>query len=413
MKLHVKHLLISIKLSCIKKTDKDVLFMLTTDNEIASLSKRVNDVINKAIEHNKIVGTVTLINKDGKLIYRNAAGYADREEKIKMHEDSIFRMASVTKPIVSAAALILISKGIIRIDDPVTKWIPEFQPSLINGVKPKITIKHLLTHTAGLTYGFLEPEGGGAYKKAGVSDGMDLSRISLEENLKRLSTTPLLYEPGTNWGYSIAVDVLGAVISRAYGKPLPDLIKYQITDPLKMINTSFEVKDQQRLVTQYVSDSPIPRRMGDKEIVPVFEGTAGIIFEPDRVFDNTAFPSGGSGMNGTADDFMSFLEELRVGTRLLSSDLKKEMTKIQTGDLSLTSWPGRGFGLGFTILKDPREAKTKESIGTWRLGGAYGHSWFVDPKEKLTVVSFTNTAFEGMSGQFTVDLCDAVYGELK
>lgn len=383
--------------------------MLTTDKDIIGLSKRVDEVINKAIENNKIIGTVTLVSKDGDLIYKRVAGYADREEKTKMEQDSIFRLASVTKPIVSAAALVLVSKEIIDLDDPITKWLPDFQPRLMNGVKPTITVKHLLTHTAGLTYGFLEPEGGGAYKKAGVSDGMNLSGLSLEENSQRLSTAPLLYAPGTNWGYSIAVDVLGAVISKAYGASLQTLIKTLITDPLKMANTSFDVIDKQRIVTQYLSSSPIPKRMGDKEVAQVFEGTAGIVFEPARAFDTSAFPSGGSGMNGTAEDFLYFLEELRSGNSLLPNDIKNEMTKIQTGNLPLAGWPGRGFGLGFTILKDPKEANTKESIGTWRLGGAYGHSWFVDPIEKLTVVSFTNTAFEGMDGQFTVDLTDAIY----
>ncbi|HHY2677173.1 serine hydrolase domain-containing protein [Bacillus toyonensis] len=383
--------------------------MLTRDKDIAGLSKRVDEVINKAIEDNKIIGTVTLICKDGNFIYKNVAGYADREEKTKMELDSIFRLASVTKPIVSAAALVLVSKKIIGLDDPVTKWLPDFQPRLMNGDKPSITIRHLLTHTAGLTYGFLEPEGG-AYKKAGVSDGMDLSGLSLKENLKRLSSAPLLYKPGTNWGYSISVDVLGAVISKAYEDSLQTLIKTLITDPLKMTNTSFNVIDKQKIVTQYLSCSPIPKRMGDKEVAQLFEGTAGIVFEPARAFDTSAFPSGGSGMNGTAEDFLYFLEELRAGDFLLPKDIKNEITKIQTGNLPLTGWPGRGFGLGFTILKDPKEANTKESIGTWRLGGAYGHSWFVDPIEKLTVVSFTNTAFEGMDGQFTVDLTDAIYG---
>ncbi|PEM40136.1 serine hydrolase domain-containing protein [Bacillus toyonensis] len=383
--------------------------MLTTDKDIIGLSKRVDEVINKAIENNKIIGTVTLISKNGDLIYKRVAGYADREEKIKMDQDSIFRLASVTKPIVSAAALVLVSKEIIGLDDPITKWLPEFQPQLMNGDKPTITVRHLLTHTAGLTYGFLEPEEGGAYKKARVSDGMNLSGISLEENLQRLSTVPLLYAPGTNWSYSIAVDVLGAVISKAYGDSLQTLIKTLITVPLKMMNTSFNVIDRQRIVTQYLSSSPIPKRMGDKEVAQVFEGTAGIVFEPARAFDTSAFPSGGSGMNGTAEDFLYFLEELRSGNSLLPNDIKNEMTKIQTGNLPLVGWPGRGFSLGFTILKDPKEANTKESIGTWRLGGAYGHSWFVDPIEKLTVVSFTNTAFEGMDGQFTVDLTDAIY----
>jgi CubicO group peptidase (beta-lactamase class C family) len=384
--------------------------MLTTDKDIMGLSKRVDEVINKAIENNKIVGTVTLVSKDGDLIYKRVAGYANREEKTKMEQDSIFRLASVTKPIVSAAALVLVSKEIIGLDDPINKWLPEFQPRLLNGDKPTITVRHLLTHSAGLTYGFLEPEGGGAYKKAGVSDGMNLSGLSLEENLQRLSSAPLLYAPGTDWGYSIAVDVLGAVISKAYGDSLQTLIKTLITDPLKMANTSFDVKDNQRIVTQYLSSSPIPKRMGDKEVAQVFEGTAGIVFEPARAFDTSAFPSGGSGMNGAAEDFLYFLEELRSGDSLLPNDIKNEMTKIQTGNLPLASWPGRGFGLGFTILKNPKEANTKESIGTWRLGGAYGHSWFVDPIEKLTVVSFTNTAFEGMAGQFTVDLTDAIYG---
>lgn len=383
--------------------------MLTTNKDNTGMSKRVDEVINKAIENNKIVGTVTLVSRDGDLIYKRVAGYANREEKTKMEQDSIFRLASVTKPIVSAAALVLVSKNIIGLDDPITKWLPEFQPRLINGDKPIITVRHLLTHSAGLTYGFLESEGGGAYKKAGVSDGMNLSGLSLEENLQRLSSAPLLYAPGTAWGYSIAVDVLGAVISKAYGDSLQSLVRTLITDPLKMTDTSFNVVDKQRIVTQYLSSTRIPKKMDDKEVAQVFEGTAGIVFEPARAFDTSAFPSGGSGMNGTAEDFLYFLEELRSGNFLLPNDIKNEMTKIQTGNLPLDGWPGRGFGLGFTILRDPKESNTKESIGSWRLGGAYGHSWFVDPIEKLTVVSFTNTAFEGMDGQFTVDLTDAIY----
>lgn len=383
--------------------------MLTTNKDNTGMSKRVDEVINKAIENNKIVGTVTLVSRDGDLIYKRVAGYANREEKTKMEQDSIFRLASVTKPIVSAAALVLVSKNIIGLDDPITKWLPEFQPRLINGDKPIITVRHLLTHSAGLTYGFLESEGGGAYKKAGVSDGMNLSGLSLEENLQRLSSAPLLYAPGTAWGYSIAVDVLGAVISKAYGDSLQSLVRTLITDPLKMTDTSFNVVDKQRIVTQYLSSTRIPKKMDDKEVAQVFEGTADIVFEPARAFDTSAFPSGGSGMNGTAEDFLYFLEELRSGNFLLPNDIKNEMTKIQTGNLPLDGWPGRGFGLGFTILRDPKESNTKESIGSWRLGGAYGHSWFVDPIEKLTVVSFTNTAFEGMDGQFTVDLTDAIY----
>ncbi|MGP7817329.1 serine hydrolase domain-containing protein [Niallia sp. 01092] len=382
--------------------------MFATDKEISLLNDRVDQVINDSILSNNIVGTVTIVSKGGEIVYKRAAGYADREENKEMKEDSIFRLSSVTKPMVSAAALILVSKGIIQLEDEITKWLPYFQPKLLNGDKAKITIRHLLSHTAGLTYGFLEQEGG-AYKKAGVSDGMDRSGLSLEENMYRLSTVPLLYSPGTKWGYSIATDVLGAVISKATNTSLPALVKSYITEPLNMIDTTFHVKDNNRIVTPYLSGSPIPKRMEEIEIAQVFEGTAGIKFEPARSFDKDAFPSGGSGMNGSALDFIKFLEELRAGESLIPAEIKKEMLRIQTGDLDLDNWPGRGFGLGFTILKNPKEANTKESIGTWRLGGAYGHSWFVDPIKEITVVSFTNTAFEGMAGQFTIDLCNAVY----
>jgi CubicO group peptidase (beta-lactamase class C family) len=116
-------------------------------------------------------------------------------------------------------------------------------------------------------------------------------------------------------------------------------------------------------------------------------------------------------MIGSAKDFMRLLETLRNGGNpLLSEEWVREMGTIQTGNLPLAGWPGRGFGLGFTVLQNPDESGTAESPGTWRLGGAYGHSWFVDPTLRLSVVAFTNTAFEGMSGPFTTELCQAIYG---
>lgn len=119
-------------------------------------------------------------------------------------------------------------------------------------------------------------------------------------------------------------------------------------------------------------------------------------------------------MVGSAGDFLQLLETLRKGgSPLLPEFMVREMTTNQIGDLPMAFWPGRGFGLGITLLKDPVAADTPESPGTWRMGGTYGHSWFVDPKQRLSVVAFTNTALEGMSGQFTVDLCEAVYDGIK
>ncbi|WP_172251817.1 serine hydrolase domain-containing protein [Saccharibacillus deserti] len=384
--------------------------MTIVNSDKKTLAEKVAGVIDQALQEGKIVGTVTLISRNGKRIYSRAAGYADREAGIAMQEDALFRLASLTKPIVSTAALALIAQGTLQLDDPVTRWLPEFRPRLENGQEPTITVRQLLTHTAGLGYGFLESEKGGPYARAGVSDGMDVVDFSLEENLIRLSSAPLKYMPGTAWGYSIATDVLGALLEKAYGAPLQNIVQDKVTGPLNMTETSFFTTNRRKTTVPYLNTNSAAARMGDTEIAQVFEHTAGIRFQPERAFLPSAYPSGGAGMVGTAQDFLRFLEELRTGHRLLPKEWKDEMSRIQTGDLHLDGWPGRGFGLGFTVLRDPAAAETKESPGTWRLGGAYGHSWFVDPAEKLTVVSLTNTAFEGMSGLFTAELTESVYG---
>jgi CubicO group peptidase (beta-lactamase class C family) len=388
---------------------------MSLDNRVfaiqADLDGRVNAVIDQTLNEKRLVGAVVMIYMDGSPVYVRAAGLADREEQRPMHEDALFRLSSVSKPIVSTAALVLAAQGLIKLDESIERWLPDFRPRLISGEQPSITVRQLLTHTAGLTYGFLEEEGGGSYHRAGVSDGMDFSNLTLEENLQRLASVPLLYTPGKAWGYSIATDVLGAIISRVCGTTLDAAVKKLVTEPLDMHDTSFAVADAGRLAAPYVNDISEPRRMRELEVAQVFEGTAGLRFQPERAFDPTAFHSGGSGMIGSAKDFMRLLETLRNGGNpLLSEEWVREMGTIQTGNLPLAGWPGRGFGLGFTVLQNPDESGTAESPGTWRLGGAYGHSWFVDPTLRLSVVAFTNTAFEGMSGPFTTELCQAIYG---
>ncbi|MDH2331213.1 serine hydrolase domain-containing protein [Paenibacillus polymyxa] len=388
---------------------------MSLDNRVfaiqADLDGRVNAVIDQTLNEKRLVGAVVMIYMDGSPVYVRAAGLADREEQRPMHEDALFRLSSVSKPIVSTAALVLAAQGLIKLDESIERWLPDFRPRLISGEQPSITVRQLLTHTAGLTYGFLEEEGGGTYHRAGVSDGMDFSNLTLEENLQRLASVPLLYAPGKAWGYSIATDVLGAIISRVCGTTLDAAVKKLVTEPLGMHDTSFAVADAGRLAAPYVNDISEPRRMRELEVAQVFEGTAGLRFQPARAFDSTAFHSGGSGMIGSAKDFMRLLETLRNGGNpLLSEEWVREMGTIQTGNLPLAGWPGRGFGLGFTVLQNPDESGTAESPGTWRLGGAYGHSWFVDPTLRLSVVAFTNTAFEGMSGPFTTELCQAIYG---
>ncbi|MBJ6362891.1 serine hydrolase domain-containing protein [Paenibacillus sp. GCM10012307] len=381
--------------------------------DLELLHKSVNEVIDHTLEEKRIVGTVVQIALGGNLVYSRPAGWADREQNRPMQENALFRYASVTKPIVSTAALVLISQGRLQLNDLVEKWLPAFRPKLPNGQYAFMTIHHLMTHTAGLTYRFFQEETG-TYELAGVSDGMDLAGITLEENLQRLASVPLLYEPGKLWRYSIATDVLGAVIEKVTGMPLSEAVRLLVTHPLSMMDTDFRAVDTDRLTTAYTDSAGEPRRLHDFDTVPFIEGTAGFLLSPNRFTDKTAYPSGGAGMIGSAGDFLKLLEVLRQGGNpILPEALVAEMTTNQIGNLVMPYWPGRGFGLGFTLLKDPADANTPESPGTWRMGGTYGHSWFVDPSEELSVVAFTNTALEGMSGRFTTELCESVYKGIR
>ncbi|OKP98705.1 serine hydrolase [Paenibacillus sp. P46E] len=377
------------------------------------LPERIDNVLDQTLADKRLAGAVIKVALDGRIIYSRAAGFASRELNQPMREDALFRLASVSKPITSMATLVLVAQGRLKLDDRVDRWLPYFQPRLENCKPAAITVRHLMTHTAGLTYRFFQEEGG-SYERAGVSDGMDQTNLTLEENLRRIASVPLLYTPGTMWRYSIATDVLGAVIEKVTDTTLSEAIDSLVTYPLGMKDTGFVATDPQRLAAAYADDVPGLRPLHNPDSLAFVEGTAGFRLAPGRALDPAAYPSGGAGMVGSTGDFLQLLETLRKGgAPLLPESLVREMTTNQIGDLHMPFWPGRGFGLGITVLKDPLAADTAESPGTWRMGGTYGHSWFVDPKQRLSVAAFTNTALEGMSGPFTVDLCNAVYGRLN
>jgi CubicO group peptidase (beta-lactamase class C family) len=375
-------------------------------------SQHIAEVIDRAVHEQHLVGVVVLVARDGRLLLRRAAGFADRERGLPMREDTIFRLSSVTKPIVTATALALIEQGKLGLDDPVVRWLPAFRPKMVDGSEPAIAIRHLLTHTAGLTYGIFQPPNG-AYESAGVSDGLDQPGLSMDEELKRLAMVPLSYAPGSAWGYSLAMDVLGEITSRAGGAPLPELVEQLVTRPLAMADTGFAVRDLDRLAVPYV-DGATPRLMQDPDIVPFGDG-AGIRYSPSRIFDARSFPSGGAGMVGTATDFMKFLEAVRQGgAPVLSTDRARAMMTNQTGELRIDvePTPAWGFGFGGAVLLDPDLAGTPQAAGTWKWGGVYGHHWYVDPVNRLTVVALSNTAIEGMAGKFVGGLMHAVYSVL-
>ncbi|MFT4189916.1 MAG: serine hydrolase domain-containing protein [Comamonas sp.] len=380
----------------------------------ADLGPRIHRTVEQALDEQRLVGAVVLVARDGELIHQQAAGFADRESARAMTPETVFRLASVSKPIVSTAALALVAQGRLDLDADIARWLPEFQSRLADGRTARITARQLLSHTAGLGYRFFEADAAGPYARAGVSDGLDASGISLEENLRRLASVPLLYEPGTAWGYSLATDVLGALIARVHGTPLDEAVRQLVTGPLGMVDTGFVARDPQRVATAYVNDAPQPHRLAEGETLPFIEGTIGVRYSPARTFDAQAYPSGGAGMAGTAADVLRLLETLRQGGgALLPGELVEDMGRDQTGGLELPAAPGFGFGLGFSVLRDPGLAASPESAGTWRWGGVYGHSWFVDRAQGLSVVAVTNTLYEGMFGRFVTDLRDAVYGALE
>jgi CubicO group peptidase (beta-lactamase class C family) len=372
----------------------------------------IDAVIDAALADRRLVGAMVLVARDGQVTYRRAAGLADREAGRPVREDTVFRYASLAKPIVTIAALRLVEEGRIGLDDPVTRFLPEFRPALADGTVPVITIRHLLTHTAGLTYSFFETEDG-PYHRAGVSDGLEQPGLSIEENLRRITSVPLSFAPGTAWGYSVGLDVLGAALARAAGESLPELVRSRVTGPLGLKDTGFDPPDRGRLAAAYADGVPEPVRMGAVHSISFVPGMAGIRFAPDRIFDPASYPSGGAGMVGTAGDFLVVLETLRRGgAPILAAETVRAMGTSQIGALPMPGTPGLSFGFGFAVVTDPAAAQTPLSVGTWRWGGVYGNSWFVDPSRGLTVVALTNTTIEGMAGRFTLGLREAVYAGL-
>jgi CubicO group peptidase (beta-lactamase class C family) len=369
---------------------------------------RVDAVIDAAIAQKRVVGAVALIAYDGKVVHRRAAGLANRETRTPMSAERIFRLSSLTKPIVSAAAMALIERGKLGLDDAITKWLPDFRPKLPDGGTPTVSVRQLLTHTAGLGYAFAEGADG-PYHRAQISDGLDESPVSLEKNLRRLASVPLLFEPGKSWNYSLGIDVVGAALERAADAPLADVVSQRVTAPLGMSDTAFYCREPSRLAVPYVNDQPEPVLMSDPAVVTLLPGT-NIRYSPSRALNPYAFPSGGCGMVGTAEDFMRFLEALRKGgAPILERRSVQTMMSHQIGELTSLLGPGTGFGIGSALILDPKTAQTPQSPGTLTWGGVYGHNWFVDPQRRVSVALLTNTALEGMNGTLPMQLRDAIY----
>ena len=352
---------------------------------------RIDQLIQRYVDENRIAGAVGLVMRDGKIIYERAFGWADKEAGRRMTTDAIFRIASQSKAVTSTAIMMLNEEGNLALDDPVSRYIPSFARTSVatrSGIVPAkrtITVRDLLTHTAGISYGtdsIVAP----LYRAKGLGPAAGYGWYTADKNepictsMERLSTLPFVSQPGEAWVYGYNTDVLGCVVERASGVPLDQFVRTRITDPLGMKDTFFflPLGKRQRFAAVYLADST--GRVNRAQNGPLGQGD--YIEGPRRSF------SGGAGLLSTARDYSRFLQMLLNGgeldgVRILSPKTVDVMTSNQVG--SLYHWnPGMGFGLAFYTV-ERAGADGLASVGSWGWSGAYGTMYHVDPKEQLVI----------------------------
>jgi CubicO group peptidase (beta-lactamase class C family) len=366
----------------------------------------------------QIAGAVVLVARHGKVAYLSAIGNQDAESAAPMNPGTIFRIASMTKPITSAAVMILADEGRIDLSDPVSRFLPEFkfmrvapsaatadangQPpnassdrALVSAYRP-ITIRDLLNHTSGLSYRFLNhPRLGALYADAGICDGLAPCNHSLAENVRRLAALPLAHQPGTAWEYGLSTDVLGRLIEVVSGKSLDEFFRERIFNPLDMPDTHFLLPGvkRSRLATlcEPGADGQITRTGKGRTIKGALIYSADVAGESDS---GSGYFSGGAGLVSTARDYVRFLQMLLNrgeldGARILRPETVDAMTRSQTTGMPLgIPVHGGQFGFGFGIAGAPTDAN-KDPAGTYSWGGAYYTDFWVDPRHELIGVMMT------------------------
>ena len=367
--------------------------------------ERVGQVFRQEIDQGKLPGVVLAIARNGRLAYLESFGFRDKAAGAPMPKDAIFRIYSMTKPLASVAATMLMEEGRLQLTDPVSKWLPEFATLQVSEMRTdpwgkvtyalvpaarQPTVQDLLRHTAGLAYGELTGNAAvkDAYTKAGLfkaSIDYDARDLTPAEEVERLAKAPLAHQPGTTWEYSLAVDLLGRVVEKASGIRLGDFLQQRLFGPLGMADTGFYVPQEKmgRLA------QPLPT-----------DPTTGA---PNRLLDVSQPPgndSGGAGAVSTATDYLRFAEMMLEGGRLdgvqilsrttvalMTADhLGTQIDPVITPGEQLMGTLGYTFGLGFMVRKEAGIAAVPGSAGEYMWAGYGGTFFWVDPKERLAVV---------------------------
>jgi len=357
---------------------------------------RLDTVLNSYVEKDQIAGQVLLVLRNGRIVHSLANGMRDIGTGEPMTEDTIFRIASQTKAIVSTAIMILNERGQLDISHPLSRYIPEWENVQVavpdeNGsydlepAKRPITLRHLLTHTGGMSYG--TGPASKEWEDAGFQGWYFANKTeTIGESIARMASLPLDAHPGTAWIYGYNTDILGAVIEKASGMDLNNFLQQEIFEPLDMSDSHFYLPESKRDRLAVVYQ---PKQGGGIEAIPAIDGmrSQGMYIDGPRISH-----SGGAGLLSTAKDYARFLQmtlnggELD-GKRILSRKTIKLMTTNHLGELPFRS--GQGFGLGFSIVTDLGERGTLGSVGEYGWGGAYHSTYWVDPLENLVVVYLT------------------------
>ncbi len=364
--------------------------------------RRADQVLQRHVDAGRIPGYHLVVARRGRVVHTALGGHRDVEAGLPAQEDTLWRIYSMTKPLTSVAAMMLYEQGAFQLTDPISRYLPCFAaprvfvagsdvaPSTVPASEP-IRIWHLLTHTAGLTYGFHRVHPVDAMLRAHGFEWGSPPGMTLEAAVDLWAGLPLVFEPGSEWNYSLATDVLGRLVEVVSGQSLDLFFRTQITDPLGMSDTSFRVlpQDVDRLATLYTPTrtgmQPTPR--------PGPEGLAPTML------------SGGGGLISTAADYHRFVQCLARGgelddVRLLGPRTVDYMTRNHLpGGVDLerfgrrlfaeTPQTGVGFGLGFGVVVDPAAVRGLVSFGEYSWGGAASTAFWVDPVEELTVVLMT------------------------
>jgi CubicO group peptidase (beta-lactamase class C family) len=337
------------------------------------------------IAKKKIPGAVMLVARDGRVNYEKALGVQDPVTGAPMRVDSIFRIYSMTKPVVSVVAMQLVEEGRIRLDDPVAQIIPELKDLRVGVEKDgrleivpaqrEMTIRDLLRHTSGFTYGVF---GKGMVKDLYKKNDIDSADLTNAELVQRIAKVPLMYEPGTTWEYGRSTDVLGHLIERVAGQPLDAVLEARVFKPLKMADTGFWVPlaKLDRVAEAFDKDP---------------EGAAA--YRLLQVRYKPSYLAGGQGLVSTARDYLRFAQMLLnggelEGTRILKKESLAEMTRNQLGAIKGPS-PAYGFGLGFAVRLTDDGSTTPGRAGEYNWSGYGGTTFWVDPQEGLIAILMT------------------------